>query len=173
MNIWWGRLLCLVTGMGSIAGSAQSARIPFRQIAKDAQLSVRVAVSTTESAANDTYEMSSGSSASASFVLPPPVYKPPRTLTRGYFVINGLHLGMAAFDVGMTQHCLADHHCREGNPLMPSSLAGQLSIDFAFVSSGALISYKLKKEESKAWWLSPAIGTVAHAAGVASGFVNY
>ncbi len=56
---------------------------------------------------------------------------------------------------------------------MPSSLAGQLSIDLAFVSSGTIISYKLKKQESTAWWLSPAIGIIAHAAGAASGFVNY
>lgn len=173
MNTRCGSLLCFVIAMGSIACSAQDARIPFRQIERDAQLSASAAVPANEAAVNHSYEISSGSSTSASFVLAPPVYRPPRTLTRSFFLINGLHLGMAAFDVGLTQHCLADHHCREGNPLMPSSLAGQLSIDLAFVSSGTIISYKLKKQESAAWWFSPVIGVIAHTAGVASGFVNY
>lgn len=30
-----------------------------------------------------------------------------------YFLLNGTHLGMAVFDVEMTQRCIADHHCRE------------------------------------------------------------
>jgi hypothetical protein len=159
--------------MGSIACSAQDARIPFRQIERDAHFSASAGVPANEAAVNRSYEMSPGSSTSAGFVLPPPVYRPPRTLTSSFFLMNGLHLGMAALDVATTQHCLADHHCREGNPLMPSSVAGQLSIDLAFVGSGTIISYKLKKEESRGWWLSPLIGVIAHTAGVASGLVNY
>ncbi len=45
-------------------------------------------------------------------------------------LVNGLQLGMMIFDVEMTQHCIADHHCQEGNPLMPSSHAGQLAVGF-------------------------------------------
>ena len=98
--------------------------------------------------------------------------KGPRTLGFSFFLVNGLHLGMAAFDVGMTQHCIANHHCREGNPLMPSSLAGQLGVDSAFVGFSVYSGYELKKQDSKVWWLSPAIGIVAHTAGVATGFIN-
>jgi hypothetical protein len=80
---------------------------------------------------------------------------------------------MAVFDVGMTQHCIADHHCREGNPLMPSSLAGQLSVDFAYVGYGTFVSYRLKKHRNRLWLLSPAVGIAAHAVGVESGFAHY
>jgi hypothetical protein len=86
--------------------------------------------------------------------------------------MNGLHLGMATFDVAMTQRCIADHHCQEGNPLMPSSLAGQLSIDFAYVGYGTFVSYRLKRHGSKLWWLSPTVGAAAHTVGVAIGFAH-
>jgi hypothetical protein len=79
---------------------------------------------------------------------------------------------MAVFDVEMTQHCIANHHCVEGNPLMPSSHAGQLSVNFALVGYGTFISYRLKKQENKLWLLSPTVGIAAHTVGVASGFAN-
>jgi hypothetical protein len=72
----------------------------------------------------------------------------------------------------MTQHCLADHHCVEANPLMPSSAGGQLGVDFATVGLGALASYRMKKDDSKLWVLSPAVGIVAHTLGVATGFAH-
>lgn len=93
-------------------------------------------------------------------------------MSRGFFLLNGLHLGLAVLDVEMTQHCLANHHCVEGNPLMPSSHAGQLGINFALVGYGTFISYRLKKQGSKLWVLSPAAGIAAHAVGVASGIEN-
>jgi hypothetical protein len=86
--------------------------------------------------------------------------------------MNGLHLGMAAFDVAMTQRCIADHYCKEGNPLMPSSLAGQLSIDLAYVGYGTFVSYRLKRHGSKLWWLSPTVGVASHTVGVATGFAH-
>jgi hypothetical protein len=79
---------------------------------------------------------------------------------------------MAVFDVEMTQHCLADHHCVEGNPLMPTSQAGALGVSLALVGSGAFISYKLKKQETKLWMLSPVVGIAAHTIGVATGFAH-
>jgi hypothetical protein len=87
-------------------------------------------------------------------------------------MLNGLHMGMAVFDVEMTQHCIADHHCREGNPIMPSSHAGQLSVNIALVGYGSYTSYKLKKRGSKLWRLSPMIGSAAHGAGAATGLVH-
>jgi hypothetical protein len=79
---------------------------------------------------------------------------------------------MAIFDLEMTQHCLADHHCVEGNPLMPSRMGGQLAVDFATVGFGALASYRMKKNDSKLWVLSPTVGIAAHTLGVASGFAH-
>ena len=94
----------------------------------------------------------------------------PRTANSKFFLINGIHLGMAIFDVEMTQRCIASHHCREANPLMPSSQAGQLSVNFAVVAYSSGISYWLKKHNSKLWWLPPSAGVAVHSVGVATGF---
>lgn len=94
---------------------------------------------------------------------------PSRVADSKFFLLNGLHLGMAVFDVEMTQRCIASHRCHEANPLMPSSRAGQFSVNFALVGSGAWASYWLKKHK-KLWWLPPSTGIVAHSLGVATGF---
>jgi hypothetical protein len=41
-----------------------------------------------------------------------------------YYVLNGLHPGMAVFDVEMTQRCISKQECREANPVMPSLKPG-------------------------------------------------
>lgn len=177
MNAAKAAMLSSAMVLCGLACSAQETTIPIRQIDRDAQnlqLSANATVPENESAVGHSYGVLSGSSSSSGFVfVPPRVARAPRTLSPSFFVLNGLHLGMAVFDVEMTQHCIADHHCVEGNPLMPSSLAGQLSVNFALVGYGTFISYRLKKQESKLWSISPSIGIAAHTVGVASGFVNY
>jgi hypothetical protein len=79
---------------------------------------------------------------------------------------------MAVLDVEMTQHCIANHHCVEGNPLMPSSHAGQLGINFALADYGAFVSYKLKKQDRKLWVLAQTVGIAAHSVGVATGIAH-
>jgi hypothetical protein len=79
---------------------------------------------------------------------------------------------MGLLDVGLTQRCIAAHRCAEGNPLMPSSLAGQLSVNFAYVGYAAFFSYNLKKRHSRFWWISPASGIATHSAGVATGLMH-
>jgi hypothetical protein len=87
-----------------------------------------------------------------------------------FFIMNGIHLGMAVFDVEMTQHCIASHRCREANPVMPSSQVGQLSVNFALVAYSSGVSYWLKRRKSKLWWLPPSAGAAVHSVGVATGF---
>jgi hypothetical protein len=170
-----GTMLGLAMIVSGLACSAQNASIPIRQIERDARavkLSASVAAPGNEAAVGRAHEMLSESSSSAGFVFVPPAAKAPRTLSPGFIVLNGLHLGMAVFDVEMTQRCIANHHCVEGNPLMPSSQAGQLGVNFALVGYGAFVSYKLKKRDSKLWVLSPTIGLAAHSVGVATGFAH-
>ncbi|MGA7314888.1 MAG: hypothetical protein WBX22_13035 [Silvibacterium sp.] len=45
-------------------------------------------------------------------------------MDKRYYVLNGLHLGMAVFDVEMTQRCISKQECREANPVMPSLKPG-------------------------------------------------
>src|SRR5271154_1181319 len=99
-----------------------------------------------------------------------PLQAVPRTADSKFFWLNGIQLGMAVFDVEMTQRCIASHHCREANPVMPSSQAGRLSLNVALVAYSSGISYWLKKHNSKLWWLPPSAGAAIHSAGVATGF---
>ena len=108
--------------------------------------------------------------AGAGIVAPGRPVAIPRTADSKFFLLNGMHLGMAIFDVEMTQRCIASHHCRETNPVMPSSQAGQLSVNFAIVAYCSALSYWLRKHNSKLWWLPPAGGAVVHSVGVATGF---
>jgi hypothetical protein len=172
MKALQGTLLGMAIVVGGLRCIAQDKTIPIRQIERDAQLSARVAAPPGEATIGHSSAIVPGSSSSAGFVYVPRAIRTPRTMSRGFFLLNGLHLGLAVLDVEMTQHCLANHHCVEGNPLMPSSHAGQLGINFALVGYGTFISYRLKKQGSKLWVLSPAAGIAAHAVGVASGIEN-
>ncbi len=105
----------------------------------------------------------------AVFVAPaPPALR--RTADSKFFLLNGIHLGMAILDVEMTQRCISSHRCRETNPVMPSSQAGQLSVNFAVFAFSSGASYWLKKHDSGVWWIPPAFGTAVHAAGATTGF---
>jgi hypothetical protein len=94
----------------------------------------------------------------------------PRVADFKFYALNGLHLGMAVFDVEMTQRCIAVHHCEEANPVLPSSQAGQLSVNFALVAFTSGVSYWLKKRHEKLWWLPPATSAGAHGIGAVTGF---
>jgi hypothetical protein len=166
-------MLSLAMAAVGLASSAQNSTIPFRQIEREAQLSSKRMAPASAALISDAHEMPSWPSPSDGYVFVPPATVSPRTASNEFFLINGLHLGMSVFDVGMTQHCIADNHCREGNPLMPSSLVGQLSVNFAYVGYGTFVSYRLKKRGSKLWVLSPIVGIATHSVGVASGFANY
>jgi hypothetical protein len=89
-----------------------------------------------------------------------------------YLFLHSAHLGMALFDVEMTQHCFAEHRCREGNPIMPSSQAGQISFDLGVVACTAAGSFWARKHNVRLWWMAPAVGIAAHTAGVATGFAH-
>jgi len=93
-----------------------------------------------------------------------------RTVDANYLLLNGMHLGLAIWDVEMTQHCIAGKNCREANPLMPSSQIGQLSLNLALIAYGFGISYWLKKHNSKTWRFVPLAGIAAHSVGIATGF---
>lgn len=93
----------------------------------------------------------------------------PPVLDHKFFLVNAAHLGMALADVGMTQHCIADHRCKEGNPLMPSSLSGQFSVSLGMFAFTTTESYWLKKHRVRSWWTPPAVGAITHVIGVASG----
>ncbi|HEY1987405.1 MAG TPA: hypothetical protein VGG85_18470 [Terracidiphilus sp.] len=97
----------------------------------------------------------------------------PKPMDAQYFLLNGAHLTMAVLDAGMTRHCIQAHRCVEGNPIMPTGFSAQLTIDLSLVSFGSVTSYRMKKQRFRAWWIAPAAGAVAHAAGAVSGLWRY
>jgi hypothetical protein len=181
MNTLRVTLIALAISIGGWASSAQQPAVPFKQLERDAQLSRNRIAPGSEIASNHSSssldssslstEVTSSELSAAGFVRVYPTAAL-RILSTSYFMLNGMHLGMAIFDVEMTQHCIADQHCREGNPIMPSSQAGMLGVNFALVGYGSFVSYKLKKRGSKMWTLSPIVGSAAHGVGVASGFMH-
>lgn len=161
----------LFTVVGGALAYSQGAAVPFHQIQRDAQLQTLRAANDPDSAVVMGALPSSLPAGGLVSVRPAsPVNH--RILDRYFFLLNGVHLGMAVFDVEMTQHCMAEHKCQEGNPIMPSSHAGQIGVSFGFVAYTAAGSYWMKKHKSKIWWAPSAAGIAAHAAGLATGFVH-
>jgi len=176
MSATSGAMLGLAIATGNLACLAQQATIPFKQLEHPPLLYASLAA-TDDKPVDGLFSSSSSTAGStgepvaAGFERMPPV-RVLRTASARFYLLNGFNLGMGALDVGMTQHCIANHQCREGNPLMPSSLAGQIGVDAALVGYGSFLSYKLKKHRSKMWWLAPATGIVAHGVGAATGFAH-
>lgn len=179
MNAVNGTVLCIAIVIGAWSCSAQNEAIPFNQIERDAvSPTIPIARDVGEMRGNFTSSIALSGPALLSFTADQkPVDAKPksansRLIGPRFYLINGLHLGMAAFDVAMTQNCIADHHCQEGNPLMPSGLAGQLSVNFAVVGFSSFVSYRLRQQHSTVWWLPPAIGVTAHGIGAATGIAH-
>ena len=105
---------------------------------------------------------------SAGFTRTPAVRRS-RTFDAKYAWLNGLQFSLAFADIETTQHCIDEHTCREGNPLMPSSQAGKFSVSLGIAAFTAVASYRLKKQHSKGWWIAPAVSIAGHAVGLASG----
>jgi hypothetical protein len=180
MNTVHGAIFGLALALCGGVCSAQQVTIPFEQIQKDSvqntQLIAGLALPGSESEGNfsssNIFSQTPHTEPIMSGFVRVPAGQAPRVLTSKFFLLQGLHLGMAVLDVETTQHCLAAHTCREGNPLMPSSQAGALGINFALVGYSSYVSYRMKSHKSNLWWLSPTTGTVAHVVGFATGLAH-
>ena len=160
--------MALAVALAGLTCSAQQNPIPFKQIQRDGALQTHSVTATDNGDFSSSATAPSSSASGVEFSLPAALVARP-VLNKTYFVLNGLHLGMALADVGMTQHCIAEHRCKEGNPMMPSSQAGQISVSVGVFAYASATSYWLKKHKSKLWWAPPAVGLVAHTIGFTSG----
>lgn len=177
MNKVFGSVLGFAITMGGYACSAQKATIPFGEIERNTQLTAELTLPAGESSSNASPSSSSLvvaplEPAMASFVRVPPV-KYHKPMMSSFFLLHGLEAGMAVLDVEATHHCIADHHCQEGNPLMPSNQAGALGMNLGIVAYSTFVSHKLKKHGNKFWWLAPVAGISSHGVGVASGLAHW
>jgi len=181
MNAPRGTTLGLVIVMGGLACSGQQAKVPFEKIVRDAQLTATLTLPGND-ASSELYSSSifsgtessepSGSSSSSGFIRPASPIRTHRPIASSFYLLNGAHLGMAVLDVELTQHCISTHQCREGNPLMPSSQAGALSMSIGLVGVSSWASYRLKKHQSNMWWVTPTGGIAGHVVGIATGLMH-
>jgi hypothetical protein len=161
--------LVLSIVIGVAPAYSQETSVPFTKIQRDAEVRALRAANDPGSAL---VPGTSSSTLPSDGLLPAPPVAPtrPRILDRSYLLLNGVHLAMALVDVEMTQHCMAEHKCREGNPIMPSSQAGQISVSLGFVTYTAVVGYWMKKHNMRIWWMAPTVGIAAHTAGAAASF---
>jgi hypothetical protein len=166
------RGIALVLGLvaGSFALQAQTTLIPFDKIEQESRPQLQ-RDSDLVATATEGYSSSAIPAAAIVSTRRTPAIIPP-VADRNYILLNGLDLGMAMFDIGMTQHCLANHQCKEGNPLMPSSMAGQVGVSLGLLAYSAGGSYYLKKHHARSWWIPAVSGIFTHAVGVGSGFAH-
>lgn len=158
----------LIVALGGCTCFAQKNPVPFAQILQDAKQQTHLVSSVDSPGMSDSSSASSSSTSGVVELQPSPVATHP-VLDKNYFLLNGLHLAVGLADVESTQHCIAAHRCREGNPIMPSSQAGQITVIIGTFTTAAATSYWLKKHKSRMWWVSPTVGMIAHSIGVASG----
>jgi hypothetical protein len=171
MNSVQGWSVGLVIALGAWACAAQEASTQIEQLPSAPQAQTHMMLS----AKNAPEPVLPGALPSYSLAVnnaPPLPAKRYRTIDAKFLLVNALHLGSAILDVELTQSCIASHHCQEGNPIMPSSQAGQLAVSFAFVAYGSGVGYWLKKHKSRTWWLPATAGIAGHIAGAATGFAH-
>jgi hypothetical protein len=160
---------CLVLGLAiAIEGSASAQQTSNPQLPQNMYARVALTPAASDAIPTAPSEFHLETTSTGVGVVAPP--ERARTADTKFFLLNGIHLGMAVFDVEMTQNCIAEHSCREANPVLPSSRTGQLSVDLALVAYTAGVSYWLKKHNSKLWWLLPSSGAAIHGIGVSTGF---
>lgn len=168
MNPLHGVVLGLTMTAGGWTCAAQAANtLPAPP---DAHTRIDLTVADNHIAGKTFYDFHPAAAAVIAPVTASPKAAESRTADSKFFLLNGMQLGMAIFDVELTQRCIASQHCRETNPLMPSSQAGQLGLNLGLAAYSSGISYWLKRRKSKLWWMPPAAGIAAHSVGVATGF---
>jgi hypothetical protein len=167
-----GIVIALWILAGGWTCSAQSSPVPFGQLERDAQSLTQTVLAPTNVGSNFLWGVAPvPESVARSLPSPPPASH--RTLSKGYLFVNGLHVGTAMLDVALTRHCIANHTCREANPLMPSSAGGQVSVDSALVGYISWFSYEMKKHQSRSWWCAPMIGSAAQAVRTEIGMAHF
>lgn len=166
-TIYCVALLLAIAGAALACPAQVSGKLQLPSMGSYARMDLMMAG---DDGAREAFNPHLGVGASGAMVTPGPPAAGLRIADSKFFLWNGLHLGMAIFDVEMTQRCITAHRCHETNPVMPSSQGGQLGVNFAIVGGNAGISYWLKKGGSSMWWLPPAAGALVHSVGVATGF---
>lgn len=171
--------LGLILGISILIGAstcmAQDAPIPSKPLLRQSEILLQPAgLESAEISALSTMPPAASISAPVPIVRRFPATRAeekPR-LGAGFYLLNGLNIGMTALDMGLSQHCIAQHRCSEANMLLPSSFAARISFVAAFTALGTYVSHRMKVRGGRLWWIPAFSGTVAHSVGVVSGLAQ-
>ncbi len=161
--------------IGASTCMAQDAPVPSKPLLRQSETLVQSAgLESAELSALSAMPSANSNSAPISIVrrFPASRAQDKPKLGAGFYLLNGLNIGMTALDIGLSQHCIAQHRCTEANTLLPSSLAARISLIAAFTALGTYVSHRMKVRRNQLWWVPPFSGTVAHSVGVASGLAQ-
>ena len=93
---------------------------------------------------------------------------PFRVVDKKFIALESGQLALGLLDAGMTQACIHQHTCTEGNPWMPSSMAGQFGVVIGSSTAEAYGAYLLRKH-TRLWWIPTAIAMGGHGYGAYTG----
>jgi hypothetical protein len=89
-----------------------------------------------------------------------------RLKNRGFWVAVGAACGAAVADAAFSRACVAEHTCKEMNPLAPRGGFGEYGFALAGTAGAALLSWKLIDKDapkpSKIWILPLAVSGASH-----------
>jgi hypothetical protein len=86
-----------------------------------------------------------------------------------YWILTAITLGVTVVDVELTQHCLANGLCREGNPLLPSNRGKVYAIQLPLAIGVSYIGHRWHKDGFKYWWVPQAAVIAGHGVGIGFG----
>jgi hypothetical protein len=92
-----------------------------------------------------------------------------RVADKKFIGVSALAMGLTIADIETTQHCLGNGTCKELNPLMPHSRAGMYAVNVPVNALAIYMSYRLKANGHRTWWIAPIAISGAH--GVGAGFI--
>ena len=86
-----------------------------------------------------------------------------------FWILTAANYASTVADIELTQNCLHNNVCREGNPLMPSDRKKAYPIQLGISTAFNIISYKLMKSGNKHWYLPQVAIVSAHGVGITFG----
>lgn len=94
----------------------------------------------------------------------------PKTADHSFWKLNGMSAALTAGDLAQTAQCLLAKICVEHNPLFGANpgMARLFGTSVPMLAAQIGVSYYMKKS-GRTWKAVPVVGSISHAAGIASG----
>ena len=86
-----------------------------------------------------------------------------------FWILTAASYASAVADVELTQACLRNGACQEGNPLLPSDRKKLYAIQMGLSTLTSIISYRWMKDDSKYWYVPQVAIIGAHGVGITFG----